>query len=191
MNSSICRISWQKLGLNRGLDVDFILNPKRRIRKTWDEKISYWLKFPFVQLGLWCGFLNVDYGHVSGEKDRVRIGQRCSTMNTLFNTQSGTITIGDDTIFGDHCMVITGYHRFYKGKRAKLQPNSPKEVPDDGHDIVIGKGCYIGSASIILRGVTIGDNVIVGAGSVVTHDVPDNCFVCGVPAQIKKIHDQE
>ena len=169
--------------------MEFILNPKRRIRKTWQEHVTYWIKFPFVHFLLWCGFTNTDYGYVSGYKDRIKIGRRCSTTNTLFNTQSGTITIGDDTIFGDNCMVITGYHRFYKGKRAKLQPDSPKEVPDEGHDIIIGSGCYIGSGSVILKGVIIGDHVIVGAGSVVTKNVPDGCFVCGVPAQIKKFHN--
>jgi maltose O-acetyltransferase len=167
----------------------YFLNPRRRIFRSWRQRLRFYVRWPFIQFGLWLGFPNVDYGYISGYKDRIKIGQRCSTMNTLFNTQSGTITIGDDTIFGDNCMLITGYHRFYKGKRAKLQPDSPKEVPDEGHDITIGRGCYIGSASIILRGVTIGDNVIVGAGSVVTKNVPDNCFVCGVPAQVKKIHD--
>ena len=168
-----------------------ILNPRRRILRTWQQRVLFCLRWPFIQFGLWLGFFNMDYGHVSGPKEGVKIGRRCSTMNTLFNTQSGTITIGDDTIFGDHCMVITGYHRFHKGKRAKLQPDSPKEVPDTGHDIVIGSGCYIGSGSIILRGVTIGDNVIVGAGSVVTKDAPSGCFVCGVPAQVKKFHNKD
>ncbi len=171
--------------------MEFLLNPKRRILRTWGQKINFYLRWPFIQFGLWLGFTNINYGYVSGYKDRIFLGKRCSTTNTLFNTQSGTITVGDDTIFGDNCMVITGFHRFYKGKRAKLQPNSPKEVPDDGFNIVIGSGCYIGSGSIILHGVTIGNNVMVGAGSVVTKDVPDNCLVCGIPAQVKKFHNME
>jgi len=50
----------------------------------------------------------------------------------------------------------------------------------------IGKKCFIGARSIILPGVTIGDHVIVGAGSVVTKDVKSNCIVAGNPAKIIK-----
>ena len=50
----------------------------------------------------------------------------------------------------------------------------------------IGKRCFIGVNAIIMPGVTIGDEVIVGAGSVVTKDVPGNCIVAGNPAKIIK-----
>ena len=50
----------------------------------------------------------------------------------------------------------------------------------------IGNRCFIGVRSIILPGVTIGDEVIVGAGSVVTKDIPSNCIVAGNPAKIIK-----
>jgi acetyltransferase-like isoleucine patch superfamily enzyme len=55
-------------------------------------------------------------------------------------------------------------------------------VPDSGYDIIIGSGCFIGANAIILKGVTIGDNTIIGAGSVVTKDIPSNVFAAGVPA---------
>lgn len=51
-------------------------------------------------------------------------------------------------------------------------------------DTYIGNKCFIGSKAIVLPGVTIGDEVIVGAGSVVTKDVPSNCIVAGNPARI-------
>jgi acetyltransferase-like isoleucine patch superfamily enzyme len=51
-------------------------------------------------------------------------------------------------------------------------------------DTRIGARCFIGARSIVLPGVTIGDGVIVGAGSVVTNDVPDNCVVAGNPARV-------
>lgn len=53
-------------------------------------------------------------------------------------------------------------------------------------DTHIGKNCFIGGRSIILPGVSIGDECVVGAGSVVTKDVPPNCAVAGNPAKVIK-----
>jgi acetyltransferase-like isoleucine patch superfamily enzyme len=53
-------------------------------------------------------------------------------------------------------------------------------------DIFIGDNCFLGMRSIILPGIKIGNEVIVGAGSVVTKDVPSNCIVAGNPAKIIK-----
>ena len=53
-------------------------------------------------------------------------------------------------------------------------------------DTYIGKKCFIGANAIIMPGLTIGDNVVVGAGAVVTKDVPSGCIVVGNPAKIIK-----
>lgn len=78
-------------------------------------------------------------------------------------------------------MFITGRHEFEKGKLK--QPRS-RQVPTEGHDIRIGSGCWIASGVIIVGGVTIGDDCIVAAGAVVTHDFPDACIISGVPAKV-------
>ena len=53
-----------------------------------------------------------------------------------------------------------------------------------GKNTFIGKRCFIGANAIIMCGITIGDEVIVGAGAIVTKDVPSNCIVAGNPARI-------
>lgn len=171
----------------------YFINPKRKNIKGFLSAVVFYLKLPLISLGAYLGFFNADVSHVNGDVKRVSLGKNCSTMDTLFNTVSGTIRIGDDTVFGHHCMVLTGRHRFYQGRRAKLVPGSEhfRETPESGYDIEIGSGCFIGSGAIILAPVKIGDNVIVGSGAVVVDDVPGNCFVAGVPAKVIKFHDEE
>ncbi len=53
-------------------------------------------------------------------------------------------------------------------------------------DTYIGKRCFIGANAIIMCGVRVGDNVVVGSGSIVTKDIPSNCIVAGNPARIIK-----
>lgn len=87
------------------------------------------------------------------------------------------ITIGDNTFIAPKVNLITINHPAEPSKR-----NCTYGAP-----IVIGRNVWIGIASTVLPGVTIGDNSIVGANSVVTHDVPPNTIVAGCPA--RKIGD--
>ena len=120
-----------------------------------------------------------------GDRRKLHLGQHVSTVNTIFNVASGHVYVGDNTIFGHNCMLVTGRHEFVQGRRKKLAVGGP-EAPKEGFDIRIGNGCWIASGAIIIGGVTIGNDVIVGAGSVVTKDVPSRVFVAGVPARIEK-----
>ena len=82
-----------------------------------------------------------------------------------------SITIGDGTIFGENVRIYDHNHRF-------ADPTTP--IKDQGYSeaaVSIGKHCWIGSSVTILKGVTIGDNVVVGAGCVVVKDIPDNVIV--------------
>ena len=76
------------------------------------------------------------------------------------------------------------------GRNCEILPNvlMGKKRPDliDYH-IVIGNDCYISTGVTILAPITIGNNVTIAAGAVVTKDVPDNCVVGGIPAKILKM----
>jgi acetyltransferase-like isoleucine patch superfamily enzyme len=170
----------------------FFLNPIRKSSRSSYQHFLHFLKLPLIKIGLWCGFTNIEYSYVHGDIKRLKIGKRCSTTNTIFNVVSGTITIGDDTFFAHSCLVLTGVHRFYNGKRANLHENPPfKETPREGNDITIGQGVFIGSGAIILAGVNIGDNSIIGAGSVVTKNIPSGCFACGSPAKVIRYYHSD
>ena len=122
---------------------------------------------------------------IHGPSSRLKVSSGCSLVNTIFNTSSGAIRIGANTIFGHNCMVLTGRHNFVNGCRASLLGLSYEdESPSVGQDISIGDGCWIASGSIILGGVSVGNNSIVCAGAVVTRSFPDNVMLAGVPARI-------
>jgi acetyltransferase-like isoleucine patch superfamily enzyme len=158
-----------KARLPKGIKRPFRLAADEAMRRTLDPFIRVvqrrWYQMPYVH----------------GPRYRVHTGDRVSLMNTVLNTVSGTITIGDRTIFGHNCMVLTGRHDFEDGRRKNLR--GEREVPTEGQDITIGSGCWIASGAVILGGVTIGDNVLVAGGAVVTCDLPDGAVVAGVPAR--------
>ena len=86
----------------------------------------------------------------------------------------GGVTLGDGCLIGHNVVFATLNHGTAPEHRASTVP-----AP-----IVLGRKVWIGSNATILQGVTIGDNAVVGAGAVVTKDVPANTIVGGVPAKV-------
>lgn len=129
--------------------------------------------------------------YVEGDGGTLHLGKGVRLANALVNVESGSVFIGDNTIFGYNVMVLTGRHSFVNGQRASLAMSrgsaatgAGKEVPRKGFDIHIGSGCWIASGAIISGGVTIGNNVIVAANAVVSKDIPDFAVAAGVPAKV-------
>ena len=86
------------------------------------------------------------------------------------------IYVGDCTMFGPNVVVATAGHPILPELREQqYQYNMP---------VRIGRNCWIGAGAIILPGITIGDNVVVGAGSVVTRDLPDSVVAVGNPCRV-------
>lgn len=100
-------------------------------------------------------------------------------MGCKFQDQGG-IFIGDGALIGHNVVMATLNHDILPEKRKSMEPKP----------IHIGKDVWIGSNSVILPGVSIGDGAVVAAGAVVTRDVPANTVVGGVPAKkIKEIRE--
>jgi galactoside O-acetyltransferase len=86
------------------------------------------------------------------------------------------IYVGDYTMFGPHVTLATAGHPILPQLREKeYQFNSP---------IHIGRNCWLGAGVIVLPGVSIGDNSVIGAGSVVTKDIPANVVAYGNPCKV-------
>jgi len=100
-------------------------------------------------------------------------------MNGFKCMSSGGLTIEDDTLIAINCTILTNNHDFYDRQVLTCKP------------VHIKKNVWIGANVTILPGVTIGENAIVGACSVVTKDVPANSLVVGNPARVIKQLDAE
>lgn len=106
----------------------------------------------------------------------VRFGKNIYANFGLTLVDDTEITVGDYTMFGPNVTVATAGHPVLPELRQQgLQFNAP---------VHIGRNCWIGAGALLLPGVTIGDNVVVGAGSVVTKDLPDNVIAVGNPCRV-------
>ena len=110
---------------------------------------------------------HINFGKHTTIGKNVFINHACSFLDI------GGITIEDDVLIGPKVNLITEGH--------PLEPNNRKSLVCK--PIHIKRNAWIGAASTILPGITIGENAVVAAGSVVTRDVPSNTIVAGVPAK--------
>lgn len=108
--------------------------------------------------------------------DRITVGENVFINYNCTILDIAQVTIGDNTMIGPNVGIYTAAHPLSPGQRlAGACWASP---------VVIGKNVWIGGSVIILPGVTVGDNAVIGAGSVVTKDVPPNMVAVGSPARI-------
>lgn len=110
---------------------------------------------------------------VINHPDHLRVGARVSINAFVHIWALGGVTIGDDTLIASHVAITSLTH----DPQAELFSASQQMRP-----VVIGRNVWIGTHAVILPGVTIGDGAIIGAGAVVTKDVPALTTVVGVPA---------
>lgn len=111
--------------------------------------------------------------------DKVKIGNNVFINSNLLAMARGGITIEDDVQIAGNVSLLTNNHDPYDRMILPCKP------------ILIKKGAWIGANVVILRGISIGKHAIVGAGSVVTKDVPDYAVVVGNPAKVVKMLNPE
>ncbi|MCD2424152.1 sugar O-acetyltransferase [Niabella pedocola] len=113
-----------------------------------------------------------DYGVHINIGDHVFFNFNCTILDTM------QVTIGDHCMFGPGVQIYTPLHPMKAAER-----NTGLEY---AKEVVIGDSVWVGGNVTILPGVHIGDNCVIGAGSVVTRDVPANSFAAGNPARVIK-----
>ena len=121
--------------------------------------------------------------HTHSSTSIIEIGDKVGMNGTSIVSRSRKISIGSGTQIASNVTILDfdGHTIFPAEERWT------NDGIENDRDVTIGRNCWIGTRSIILKGVEIGNNSIVAAGSVVTRDVPENTIVAGSPA--KKIRN--
>lgn len=143
-------------------------------RPTEAKKREEILKNLFAEIGEGC-YIEPPF-HANWGGKHIHFGKFVYANFNLTLVDDTHIYVGDYTMFGPNVTVATAGHPVNPELRQKgLQYNAP---------VKIGKNCWIGSGAIIVPGVTVGDNVVIGAGSVVTKDIPSNVVAVGNPCRV-------
>ena len=122
--------------------------------------------------------------HANWAGHHVHFGNHIYANFNLTLVDDTHIYVGDHTMIGPNVIIATGGHPILPPLREQgYQYNLP---------VHIGRNCWLGAGVIVLPGVTIGDNTVVGAGSVVTKDLPANVVAVGNPCRVlREINDRD
>ncbi len=113
--------------------------------------------------------------------DKVSVNMNCSFMD------SNKIFIDNETMIGPNVQIYTASHPVNVKQRLNRNWDKDKSkhfVMTYAKPVHIKKGCWLGGGAIVLPGITIGENTVIGAGSVVTKNIPNNVVVVGNPGHI-------
>ncbi len=120
------------------------------------------------------------------KRNGVRMGANCQIFGDVsFGSEPYLVKMGNDVKITAMNQFITHDGGINVLRNLQLLPNA-----DKFGQINLGNNVFIGIRCIIMPGVTIGDNVVIGAGSVVTKDIPSNTVAAGVPCKVIKTIDE-
>ena len=118
-------------------------------------------------------------------KPKIKIGDNVTITDYCYISCMNEITIGNGCLFGMNTFITDNYHGSVNLEESILPPDQ-RQLYSKGA-VKIGNNVWIGRNVCIMPNVQIGDGVIIGANAVVTHNIPNNCVVGGVPAKIIKM----
>lgn len=143
-------------------------------RPSEQEKRAKMLKEMFAEIGDDC-YIEPPF-HANWGGKHCHFGKNVYANFNLTMVDDTDIYVGDYTMFGPNCVIATAGHPILPALREQAyQYNMP---------VHIGKNCWLGAGVLVMPGITIGDNSVIGAGSVVTKDIPANVVAVGNPCKV-------
>ncbi len=160
--------------LEQQMEYQELLYDYNMTRPSEGDRRTALLKEMFAEIGENCYIEPPLHSNMGGH--HVHFGRNIYANYNLTLVDDTHIYVGDYTMFGPNVTIATAGHPILPELRQRgLQYNMP---------VRIGKNCWLGAGVIILPGITIGDDVVVGAGSVVTKDIPSGVVAVGNPCRI-------
>ncbi|WP_336688778.1 MULTISPECIES: sugar O-acetyltransferase [unclassified Chryseobacterium] len=120
-----------------------------------------------IEPSFWC-----DYGY------NIEVGENFYANHNLVILDCAKVTFGDHVFIGPNCSFYTANHPIDFKQR--------NEGLESAHPITVGDNVWFGGNVVVLPGISIGNNSVIGAGSVVTKDIPDNVVTVGNPCKVVK-----
>ncbi len=162
----LSRISTKAHRLSR--DYNQTADEDKEVRKAIIDEL-----FPNHETGVYLqGPIEVDYGKFT------KLGKNFYANFNLTILDTCPVTIGDNVMCGPNTSLVTPLHPLLPEQRnARLQKDGKIADIEYGAPITIGDNCWLASNVTVCPGVTIGKNCVIGAGSVVTKNIPDNSLV--------------
>ena len=137
------------------------------------EKEAY-LKEVFAECGENC-YIELPF-HANFGGHHVHLGSYVYANFNLTLVDDGHIYIGDHVMIGPNVVIATAGH--------PIDPELRRKNLQFNKDVHIEENVWIGAGVIIMPGITIGKNTVIGAGSIVTKDIPENCVAAGKPCRV-------
>ena len=161
-----------------------LLYEYNQTRPTEQEKRKELLSKMFAEIGEDCYIEPPLHANWAGKN--VHFGKNVYANFNLTLVDDTHIYVGDYTMFAPNVVVTTAGH--------PIDPTLRERVYQFNLPVHIGRNVWIGAGAVILPGITIGDNSVIGAGSIVTKDIPANCVAYGNPCRVVREiseHDRE
>lgn len=157
----------------KSLQMLYKYNKTKPLQQAKRQKL---LKKMFAEIGENC-YIEPPF-HSNWGGNNVHFGKNIYGNFNLTLVDDADIYVGDFTMFGPNVTICTAGHPI----NAKLR----EQVYEFNMPIHIGKNVWFGSNVVVLPGVNIGDNSVIGAGSIVTHDIPSNVVAFGTPCKVQR-----
>ena len=164
-------------------DPDILAEQRVCLEKLYDinqtrpgeqDKRAAMLKDMFAEIGEDC-YIEPPF-HANWGGHHVHFGKNVYANFNLTLVDDSHIYVGDGTMFGPNVVISTAGH--------PILPELRELVYQFNMPVHIGKNCWLGAGVLVMPGVTIGDNTVIGAGSVVTKDIPANVVAVGTPCRV-------
>lgn len=158
------------------------------------------IRFPFDIRGK--HYMKIDDGFTAGFGCRIEAYPDCYRQTVLFIgknvqindyvhiTAVNSVIIGDNVLIASKVYISDSTHGCYSGEHQSSPSSIVKDRKLTFKPVCIKNNVWIGENVAILPGVTVGENSIIGANSVVTKNIPDNCIAIGNPARVSKIYNR-